>query len=83
MAMHLQEVMKQAGHALPAIKPILEVNPDHPLVTRLKEEQDEAKFADWSHLLFEQALLSEGGHLEDPTVFVKRMNAILVELSNH
>jgi molecular chaperone HtpG len=83
MAMHLQEVMKQAGHALPASKPILEVNPDHPLVARLKEEQDEAKFADWSHLLFEQALLSEGGHLEDPTVFVKRMNAILVELSNH
>jgi molecular chaperone HtpG len=83
MAMHLQEVMKQAGHALPATKPILEVNPDHPLVVRLKEEQDEAKFADWSHLLFEQALLSEGGHLEDPTVFVKRMNAILVEMSNH
>jgi molecular chaperone HtpG len=83
MAMHLQEVMKQAGHALPAIKPILEVNPDHPLVARLKGEQDEEKFTDWSHLLFEQALLSEGGHLEDPTVFVKRMNAILVELSNH
>ncbi len=81
MAMHLQQVMKQAGHALPTIKPILEVNPDHPLVVHLKEEQDEDKFSDWSHLLFEQALVSEGGHLEDPSVFVKRMNAILVDLS--
>ena len=83
MAMHLQQVMKQAGHALPTIKPILEVNPDHPLVVHLKEEQDEDKFSDWSHLLFEQALVSEGGHLEDPSVFVKRMNAILVDLSQH
>ncbi|MEA3243000.1 MAG: molecular chaperone HtpG [Pseudomonadota bacterium] len=83
MAVHLQQVMKQAGHALPVSKPILEVNPDHPLVVHLKEEQDQEKFSEWSHLLFEQALLSEGGQLEDPTVFVKRMNAILVEMSQH
>jgi len=83
MAVHLQQVMKQAGHALPAVKPILEVNPDHPLVVRLKDEQGQEKFSEWSHLLFEQALLSEGGQLEDPTVFVKRMNAILVEMSKH
>ncbi len=82
MAMHLQEVMKQAGHALPDIKPILELNPDHPLVVHLKAEQDEEKISDWSHLLFEQALLSEGGHLEDPTAFVKRMNGILMEMSD-
>ncbi len=83
MAVHLQQVMKQAGHALPVSKPILEVNPDHPLVVHLKEEQGQEKFSEWSHLLFEQALLSEGGQLEDPTVFVKRMNAILVEMSKH
>jgi len=83
MAVHLQQVMKQAGHALPDTKPMLEVNPDHPLVVHLKDEQDQEKFSEWSHLLFEQALLSEGGKLEDPTAFVKRMNAILVELSDH
>ena len=83
MAVHLQQVMKQAGHALPTIKPILEINSDHPLVVHLKEEQDEEKFSEWSHLLFEQAMLSEGGQLEDPTAFVKRMNAILVAMSQH
>jgi len=83
MAVHLQQVMKQAGHALPTIKPMLEINPDHPLVVRLKGEQDQEKFSGWSHLLFEQAMLSGGGQLEDTTAFVKRMNAILVEMSNH
>jgi molecular chaperone HtpG len=83
MAVHLQQVMKQAGHALPNTKPILEVNPGHPLVVRLKDEQDQEKFSEWSHLLFEQAMLNEGGQLEDPTAFVKRMNAILVGLSKH
>jgi molecular chaperone HtpG len=75
--------MKQAGHALPTVKPMLEINPDHPLVVRLKDEQDQEKFSGWSHLLFEQAMLSGGGQLEDTTAFVKRMNAILVEMSNH
>ena len=83
MAVHLQQVMKQAGHSLPDSKPILEVNPDHALVRRLKDEQDQDRFAEWSHLLFEQAMLSEGGQLEDPSTFVKRMNAILVEMSGN
>jgi molecular chaperone HtpG len=83
MAVHLQQVMKQAGHALPTLKPILEVNPDHPLLVHLKDEQDQNRFSEWSQLLFEQAMLSEGGQLEDPTAFVKRMNAILVEMSQH
>ncbi|MFQ5643099.1 MAG: molecular chaperone HtpG [Thiogranum sp.] len=81
MPMHMQQLMKQAGHDVPVSKPVLEVNPEHPLVVRLKQEQDKEHFSDWSRLLFEQALLSEGGQLEDPTVFVKRMNSILVELS--
>ncbi len=81
MPVHMQQLMKQAGHDVPVSKPSLEINPEHPLVTHLKQEQDPERFADWAHLLFEQALLSEGGQLEDPTVFVKRMNSILVELS--
>jgi len=82
MAMHMQKLLKQAGHDVPTSKPILEINMDHPLVKRLRDESDETRFADWSRLLFEQAVLSEGGQLDDPTAFVKRLNAILVELSD-
>ncbi len=57
MAVHLQHMLKSAGHELPATKPILEINPDHPLVSRLKAESDEQRFTDWSHVLFDQALL--------------------------
>jgi molecular chaperone HtpG len=81
MPIHLQQVMKQAGHELPDSKPILEINPDHTLVERMKHEQDEARFAQWTHLLFEQAMLSEGAQLEDPAAFVKRMNSLLVNAS--
>jgi len=81
MPVHMQQLMKQAGHDVPVSKPVLEVNPEHPLVVHLKQEQDKDSFSEWSHLLYEQALLSEGGQLDDPTVFVKRMNSILVELS--
>lgn len=82
MPVHMQQLMKQAGHDVPAGKPVLEINLEHPLLTRLQNEQDEARFAEWSHLLFEQAMLSEGGQLEDPTAFVKRMNSLLVDLSS-
>ncbi len=82
MAMHMQKLLKQAGHDVPSSKPVLEINMDHPLVRRLRDESDETRFADWSRLLFEQAVLSEGGQLDDPTAFVKRLNAILVELSD-
>jgi molecular chaperone HtpG len=81
MPIHLQQVMKQAGHELPDSKPSLEINPDHALVEGLKREQDDARFAQWSRLLFEQAMLSEGAQLEDPAAFVKRMNSLLVDLS--
>ncbi len=81
MAVHLQKVLKQAGHDIPDSKPILEVNPDHPLVARLENEAEADRFADWARLLFEQAMLAEGGQLEDPVAFVKRLNSMLVELS--
>ena len=81
MAMHMQRLMKQAGHDVPLSKPSLEINPEHALVKRLRDEHDSERFAAWSRLLFEQAMLTQGGQLEDPTAFVKRLNGILVELS--
>ncbi|MFZ6734389.1 molecular chaperone HtpG [Undibacterium sp. Ji42W] len=73
---NLARMLKAAGQSAPESKPILEVNPDHPLVQKLKYE--EAKFDDWAHLLFDQALLAEGGHLTDPSGFVKRLNEMLL-----
>jgi molecular chaperone HtpG len=82
MAVHLQRLLKQAGQQVPESKPILEINPGHALVSRLKDESGEARFADWSHILFDQALLSEGGQLEDPVSFVNRLNHLLGEVTN-
>lgn len=76
---NLVRMLKAAGQAAPEAKPILEVNPDHPLVQRLKYE--EAKFNDWSHILFDQAALAEGGTLDDPSAFVKRLNEMLLNVS--
>ncbi|HSO07950.1 MAG TPA: molecular chaperone HtpG [Pelomicrobium sp.] len=74
---HLERLLKMAGQTVPVSKPILELNPRHPVVRRLGEEADDARFADWSHLLFEQALLAEGGQLEDPGAFVRRLNQLM------
>ncbi len=81
MAVNLQKLLKQAGHAVPDIHPILEVNADHPLLKRLCEETDDERFADWSHVLFDQAMLAEGGQLEDPAAFVRRTNTLFLALS--
>jgi molecular chaperone HtpG len=59
----------------------LEINPHHPLVQRLKYETDEARFGDWSHILFDQALLAEGGQLDDPASFVKRLNELMLAMA--
>ena len=79
MPVHLQKMLKQAGHDVPDNKPILEINADHALVKRLNDENNDDRFTDWSKLLFEQAMLSEGGQLDDPAAFVKRMNNMLVD----
>jgi len=79
---HLEQILRASGQDVPVTKPILEINPDHPLVMKLQNKADDEQFADWSNLLFDQALLSEGGKLDDPGVFVQRMNRIIVELSN-
>jgi molecular chaperone HtpG len=76
MSGYLQRMLKAAGQQAPEFHPILEVNPEHPLVKQLST--DHADFADWCHLLFDQALLAEGGALEDPASFVKRTNALLL-----
>ena len=81
MAVNLQNILKQAGQAVPTVQPILEINSDHTLVQQLKDEQDDERFSNWTSLLFDQALLSEGGQLEDPAAFVSRMNDLLLYLS--
>ncbi|MEE8365268.1 MAG: molecular chaperone HtpG [Gammaproteobacteria bacterium] len=81
MAMHMQRILKEAGHALPGSKPILEINPDHPIVKKLDSEKSKKKFSDWSDILFDQALLAEGGQLEDPASFVAKLNKMLVSIA--
>lgn len=79
LSANLVRMLKAAGQDAPESKPILEINPNHPLVTRLKYEDAESpRFADWSHILFDQAMLAEGGSLADPAAFVKRLNEMLL-----
>jgi molecular chaperone HtpG len=79
LSANLVRMLKAADQSAPDSKPILEINPNHPLVARLKSEGDSsANFADLSHILFDQALLAEGGSLADPAAFVKRLNAMLL-----
>jgi molecular chaperone HtpG len=81
MSTNLERMLKAAGQNVPTTKPILEINPHHPIVQRLESETDEARAADWSHLLFDQATLAEGGQLDDPAAFVKRLNGLMLTLA--
>jgi molecular chaperone HtpG len=76
---NLQRILRSVGQDVPKFKPILEVNPEHPIVQRLKYE--EKRFTEWTELLFDQALLAEGGTLDDPAGFVKRMNELMLDLA--
>ncbi|MCH2241208.1 MAG: molecular chaperone HtpG [Aquabacterium sp.] len=78
MSGHLARLLKQAGQAAPASKPVLEINPQNRLVMRLSQEVDEAATADLAHILFDQALLAEGGQLDDPAAYVQRVNRLLI-----
>ena len=78
MALHLQRMLQQAGQDVPDSKPVLELNPGHPLVERLSNENEGHRFDDLALVLFEQALLSEGAVLADPADFVRRVNKLLV-----
>ncbi len=79
MGGNLARILKAAGQKMPNSKPILEINPNHLAVQRLKYE--EARFSDWANLLLEQAMLAEGGTLDDPAGFVKRINDLMLALS--
>ncbi len=81
MGAQMRRIMEAAGQSLPDSKPILEVNPAHPLVTKLDSEPDEDRFAELGSLLFDQASLAAGDSLEDPASFVTRLNKLLIELS--
>jgi molecular chaperone HtpG len=81
MSQNLERMLKAAGQNLPMSKPILEINPGHAIIKRLNDETDEARFADWSHILFDQATLAEGGQLEDPAAFVRRLNDLMLTLA--
>lgn len=78
MALHMQRLLKAAGHEVPAGKPVLEINPAHALLQRYDAEADPATRDDLGLLLFEQAQLAEGATLDDPAAFVRRMNALLL-----
>ena len=82
MSLNMERIMKEAGQAMNMMgmggsKPTFEINPDHGLVKALKNEQDDSRFADISHILFDQAVLSEGGQLDDPSAFVHKLNGLL------
>ena len=78
---NLERMLRAAGQDVPNVPLALEINPTHPIVERLKGETDETRFADWSRILFDQALLAEGGKLDDPAAFVKRLNALMLALA--
>ena len=78
MTANLQRMLKAAGQKVPMAQPILEINTRHPLVQRLQAEADESRFGDLAAVLFDQSLLAEGGQLEDPAGFVKRLNQLML-----
>ncbi len=80
MSANLERILKSVGQHAGGSKPILELNPTHPLVVRLGDEADDKRFEDWARILFDQALLAEGGQLDDPAAFVARLNQLLLEL---
>ena len=81
LGMNLARILKAAGQNAPVSKPILEINPSHPAVLRLKYE--DKHFDDWAAVLFDQALLAEGGTLDDPATFVKRINQLMMAMSGN
>jgi molecular chaperone HtpG len=81
MSRHLERILDAAGQKIDSARPILEINPDHPMVARLATETEASRQQDWANLIFDQAMLSEGGRLEDPAGFVRRMNELIVTLA--
>lgn len=82
MGRHLEQILKASGQNVPGVRPILEINPAHPVLQKIDNEPDEERFADWAQILFDQALLSEGGQLRDPAGFVSKLNGLIVSLAD-
>ena len=82
MGMQMRKILEQAGQPIPESKPIFELNPSHALVEKLDKEADEDRFADLATILFDQAQLAEGGHLEDPAAYIHKLNKLLLELAS-
>ena len=76
----LERLLKAAGQTVPTSKPIMEINPHHPIILKMKDESDEQRFSDWSWILFDQSILSLGEQLENPVKFVNRLNDLLAQL---
>ncbi|OPX57108.1 molecular chaperone HtpG [Oceanospirillum multiglobuliferum] len=82
MGEQMRQIMAAAGQAMPESKPILELNPSHPLILKLDQEQDEERFADLARIVLDQAMLAEGRQLKDAAAYVHRLNKLLLELVN-
>ena len=82
MGIQMRRIMEAAGQAMPASKPIFEINPDHALINRLDHESDEERFAEFARVIFDQANLAAGGQLEDPAAYVQRLNKLLLEMAS-
>ncbi|MCU0973122.1 MAG: molecular chaperone HtpG, partial [Burkholderiales bacterium] len=81
MSGNLERLLKAAGQKVPDMKPILEINPRHPLIERLKGDGGGERFDDLASVIFDQALLAEGGQLDDPATFVRRLNDLLLSMA--
>jgi molecular chaperone HtpG len=81
LGLQMRQILEASGQKVPDAKPIFEINPQHPLIEKLDGEADEDRFADLSHILFDQAALAAGDSLKDPAAYVQRLNKLLVELS--
>jgi len=81
MGAQMRRIMEAAGQEVPESKPILEINPGHPLLTMLDQEPDEDRFADLTSIIFDQANLAEGGQLDDPAAYVSKLNKLLLQMS--
>jgi len=80
MGPQLERLLKSVGQEVAEVKPILEINPQHKLIEKLKSGKNNEEFRDWTQLLYEQAVLAEGGHLKDPASFVQRMNKLWLDM---
>ena len=81
LGLQMRQILEASGQKVPESKPVFEINPQHPLIEKLDAEADEQRFADLSHILFDQAALAAGDSLKDPAAYVQRLNKLLVELS--